>query len=360
MQEFKILRNCLVCASNNLVKFKDLGLQPLANNLKNNAKEEDKKFPILVNECKSCLHKQLSIAVNPNLLFKDYLYQTGTSKSHKDFFEWFCDRISFKFRMNIERSILDIGCNDGTLLSIFSSKGWYVRGVEPCEKIAKEAIKKGIDVMIDFFPTTITRYFDVITAFNVFAHNDNPFEFLREARNLLKENGRIYILTTPARIDNFYHEHISYFTLESMTNLAAQCDLEIRHFNTTKMHGKSHLFEFSKKEDEETPTIDHLMRASFGNNVVICYGAAASGIVLLNYLDFRPDFVIDDNPMKQNKYIPGINVPIYGPEHIKNYPINFTIIILAYHLFDEIVGKIKKLRPNNNDLFVHPLKGLIQ
>src|ERR1017187_8709429 len=100
------LNNCLVCGNSDLKVFCDMGQMPLVNNLKESPQEKDLIFPLLVNECPVCTHKQLSISVDRDLLFKDYLYQTGVSKSHVDFFN--------KFVLSLEKfgtNVLDIGCN---------------------------------------------------------------------------------------------------------------------------------------------------------------------------------------------------------------------------------------------------------
>jgi D-mycarose 3-C-methyltransferase len=209
----KELKQCLVCSSIKLKESIDLRLQPLVNNLKDSPDQEDRIYPLIINECQECSHKQISISVDRELLFKDYLYQTGTSESHKNFFMDFADALDNKIGTG---SILDIGCNDGSLLECFQYRNWKVLGIEP-----SSGFNHKVPVIKDYFPTDrIADKFDVITAFNVFAHNDLPVTFLLKMKELLKENGRIFILTTPARLDNFYHEHISYFTTQSMMVLA--------------------------------------------------------------------------------------------------------------------------------------------
>lgn len=348
---YKKLDECLVCGYDDLIEIYDLGIQPLVNNLKDSLDEVELKAPIIVNFCRECSHRQLSIAIDPKLMFSKYLYQTGTSDSHKSFFHDFVKEIS-RENLNKDRIALDIGCNDGSLMITLCNYDWEVRGIDPSN------IENDYDLPVihDFFPTTkpIEEKFDVITAFNVFAHNDNPFLFLEEMKKILKRDGRIFILTTPARMDNYYHEHISYFTLESMAVLASRCGLQVKSFKEVSMHGKSYLFELYFPDTEIFPHISIV-----GNNPVIGYGASASGIVLMNYFNFHPDYVIDDNPLKQNKFIPGVNVPIYGSHYLVNENRDLTIIVFAYHLFEEIVSNIKRLRPGKRDIFIHPIKGVI-
>jgi len=350
---FVSLNNCLVCGSNQLIEEYNLGLQPLVNNLKDTPKQDEISLPIIVNSCQFCTHKQLSIAVDPKLLFSNYLYQTGISKSHMDFFK------DFVLSLGTDRKVLDIGCNDGVLLSYFQDNDWSCTGIDPAENLVGKAyalLGKNAHIINDFFPTEeLEGYgFDVITAFNVFAHNDDPRKFLEEMGKLLNKDGRIYILTTPARLDNLYHEHISYFTPQSMIVLAQMCNLTVRSFKEVPMHGKSYLFELSHSEEESS-----LVEIPEQNKPVVAYGASATGIVLMNYLDLYPDYVIDDNELKQGKFIPGLNVPIYNSTFLETDPRALFIIVLAYHLFDEIVNKIKLMRPLAKDTFFHPYKGVV-
>lgn len=348
---YKEIKECLACGGKHLRLSFSMGFQPLVNNLKSDQFEEDVRYPLEINKCRDCTHEQLTIAVDPKILFENYLYQTGTSDSHKVFLEDFVSSLTVGYiQLN---NVLDIGCNDGTLLSIFKHKGWVVRGIDPSNNFQRTFTEKKIPLIQDFFPSKELegKHYDIITAFNVFAHNDNPFKFLIEAKKLLKENGRIFLLTTPSRLDNFYHEHISYFNLKSMTVLAERCGLEIKSFKTTAMHGESHLFELCAKKQESYPIKDQWKN-------LVAYGAAASGIVILNYMNIIPEYVIDDNALKQGKYISG-NIPIFPNEHLKMDKRSLTILILAHHLSDEIVAKIKKLRPNKKDVFVHPYKGIL-
>ena len=337
----KELKECLVCGNKDLTTYCDMCPMPLVNNLKNSPEDKDLIFPLVVNECPVCTHKQLSVAVDRELLFKDYLYLTGASKQHIDFF------MDFTWEIDMPRGkILDIGCNDGSLLSEFKARDWEVLGIEPSKELCFlcKQIER-ITVINDYFPTmTGIGKFNIITAFNVFAHNDDPKTFLFEASKLLEENGRIYILTTPSRLDNFYHEHISYFTPQSMMVLAQRCGVEVVSFKTVSMHGESYLFEIKNKK--------HRM-FEIGKRIninCVAYGASASETVLFNHYNIKPEYIVDDNSLKQGKFIPGINSPIVSSETLAKDPRDLTIIV-AHHLFEEISAKIKKLRPKHKDRF---------
>ena len=339
--------SCLVCGGD-LKVFLDLGEMPLVNNLKSSPEEKDTLYLLKVMEC-SCTHKQLSVAVDRELLFKDYLYQTGVSEQHFSFF------LDFVFEHSHFKNVLDIGCNDGTLLEEFHNLGAKCTGVEP-SKIEVE--NKDIKVIRDFFPTDkVKGQFDCITAFNVFAHNDNPKLFLEEMEKLLHPEGRIYILTTPARFDNYYHEHISYFTPQSMMVLASKCGLDVISFNIASMHGGSYLFEIAQKKKslvhpDDVKSHEFFIKKGLEDyKNVVAYGASASETVMFNLYKIKPEYVVDDNPLKHGKFIPGINSPIVSPQIIKEDERDLTIIC-AHNLFQEISAKIKKLRPKHKDKLV--------
>ena len=349
-----ILEKCLVCSSE-VVEYENLGIQPLVNNLKNSVHEEELSFELKVNHCNICTHKQLSLAVDPQILFKNYLYKTGIAEEHKLFFKHIAEYTHISMG-NKPRELLDIGCNDGSLMSCFSDLGWRTLGIEPADNLARDTALSGLHVINDFFPTKtpIRGKFDLITAFNVFAHNATPHFFLDEMAKLLAPGGKILILTTMAKLDNYYHEHVSYFSPLSMATLVRICGLELNGVREVGMHGKSLLFEITLPKAQLAPNKDMLKGLS---GPFIGYGASANGIVLLNYLGLNLEYVVDDNDLKQNKYIPGVNTPIRSAGYLMNDERDLTIVILAYHLYHDIKGKIMRLRHLKHDRFVHPLRG---
>lgn len=338
------VEDCLVCKGE-IIEYFNLGLQPLVNNLKSRPEEVEDKYPTVVMECPSCTHKQLSIAVKPSILFSNYLYQTGTSKRHLAFFEHFVRDICIP-----GNRVLDIGSNDGSLLKAFEGRRRVLTGVEP----SNLEDKSGGEIIRDFFPTDKLkgREFDIITAFNVFSHNRNPNKFLKEMGKLLDEHGRIYILNTKFSVDNVYHEHISYFTPASMAILINKCELELISYRKVSMHGESDLYEIGKRKGYNIA--DFVIK---GN--IVGYGASAHGIVYMNYYGIKPEYVVDDNVLKQGKFIAGINVEIKDISFLAKDTRDLTIVIFAYHLFEDIYKKIKSVRPNKKDIFVHPIKGVL-
>ena len=122
MDNAKHLTECLCCGSSNLKVTLDLNEQPMANSFKAAPEDEELKFPLKLNLCEDCTHLQLSHAVNPDLLFKHYLYVSGTSQTLRDYFDWFAN-YTHQFFDNKPKTVLDIACNDGTQLDSFKKDG---------------------------------------------------------------------------------------------------------------------------------------------------------------------------------------------------------------------------------------------
>lgn len=396
---------CLACGSPNISLTLDLGEQPLANSYKDTAEEEQKKFPLAVNHCSDCFHVQLTHAVNPDLMFKDYLYVSGTSKTMKAHFEWFADYVDEWFYLCNNRApdtILDIGCNDGSQLDAFKVKNNppTTYGIDPAKNLYPISSGKGHIVSVDYFGSDWVdknpgKGFDVIIAQNVFAHNYAPLDFLKAAKRIMSEDTLLFIQTSQAdmikngEFDTIYHEHISFFNIYSMFKLCQRAGLLITDVTKCPLHGNSYIFTITKIMRNSRPAnlinlIDMEKKAGLYNEktyveyaeranqiahdlklkvnglrgesnplkfTFVGYGAAAKGMTLLNFTDIKLDFIVDDNPLKQGKFTPGSSIPIVGPEEIDNLD-SIVFVPLAWNFFDEIHAKIKERRNNPLDVFI--------
>jgi len=379
---------CLCCDSSNLGLLLDLNNQPLANSYHTN-EEPLPVYPLGVNLCKNCYHIQLTHIVNPDLLFKDYLYVSGTTKTMRDHFEWFSN---FVMEYTNPTSVLDIACNDGSQLDCFKNKGVETFGIDPARNLY-DLSSKNHNVICDYFnENSYNRKFDVIIAQNVFAHNENHKKFLDDCSNIMYDDSYLYIQTSQAELiqnnqfDTIYHEHISFFNSNSMNELAKRTDLNLIDIIKTSIHGISYLFVFSKK-DINKHLIENLIDVEklrgllsdklyveykqniqsvvkdFKNAIneyknrgfkIVGYGAAAKGMTFLNFADVILDVIIDDNPLKQNLYTPGTNILIKSADYIKTYTSKDKILYvpLAWNFYSEIRERILKVRNNPNDLFL--------
>jgi 2-polyprenyl-3-methyl-5-hydroxy-6-metoxy-1,4-benzoquinol methylase len=393
---------CLACGSISLVKLIDLGVQPHANDF---SETNHLKFrePLLLMGCKECGHAQQEVFVHPEMLFIDYHYASGTSKSLKNYF----DKYARDLVLEISRDsrILEIACNDGSFMESLASQGFReLKGVDPASNIVSSARSKGLNVDDDFFNSDYANRhlsvncpkYNFIVGQNVLAHTPDPLDLLKAAKLLLAPGGLIQIQTSQANMifngefDTIYHEHYSFFSAHSMQRLAARAGLILVSLDYPDVHGTS--FRFTLKSDGE-PGISVTDRLNFeiqhglldgkcfkefskqAENRVNAYrqhikdwhengltvvgvGMAAKSVTFFNYAGVFPDFVIDEAPLKVGKYLPGSNLRVQPLLEVASFPPNTVFVIGAWNFFDELKEKIKFVRGpelGHGDLFVRYL-----
>lgn len=385
---YSYINNCLCCGSNNLSLVLDLNSQPLANSYLKDPKEKEDVFPLGVNFCSDCTHTQLTASVNPDLLFKNYLYVSGTTSTLKEYFDWF---VQFVSTYTNGRKVLDIACNDGSQLDAFKREGYSTFGIDPAKNLYEISSKKH-NIICDYFTKESSKEFnqtfDAIVAQNVLAHNSYPLEFLLSCKDILSEDGYIFIQTSQAdmvknnQFDTIYHEHISFFSVRSFAALAKRAGLNLIEVWRTPVHGTSFVFVLSKtKEDRSNYLADsELLQLNLdimkdysakcnkiaidlkqlidgfkaNGKKVVGYGAAAKGNTLINFAKFDLDFIIDDNPLKQGLYSPGSRIKIVSIDELKGISEAESIVFipLAWNFFDEIKSRIKNVRNSDVDIFI--------
>ena len=392
MENAKELDSCLCCGSDKLKLTLDFNEQPMANSFIDDPNDPELTFPLRLNLCEDCTHLQLSHAVNPDLLFKHYLYVSGTSKTLKEYFDWFVTYAE-SFFVDKPTTVLDIACNDGTQLDSFKAKGFKTYGVDPAENLY-ELSSKNHEVICDYFTdahvdTLKAKNIDIINAQNVFAHNSYPVKFLQQCRDIMHDDSLLFVQTSQANMvmnnefDTIYHEHLSFFNANSMNELAKRAGLHLINVEKTPIHGTSYVFVFKKQTApgnvkdvlrlerghalQDLQTYEMYAQKCYGvleqlkdaireyriNYRIVGYGAAAKGMTLINAGNLFFDFVIDDNPMKQGKYCPGSHIPVVSIDELDKYEDESIIFIpLAWNFFDEITSKIKAKRDNPNDKFL--------
>ena len=392
MSDYRVLDRCLCCDSTDIEILLDLNNQPLANSYHKEDEVLD-EYPLGVNICNNCYHIQLTHVVNPDLLFKDYLYVSGTTKTLHDNMKWFVDYVLETTIWGKGNSVLDIACNDGTQLNYFKEKGFKTFGIDPAENL-HELSSKNHKVSCDYFNADkFDRQFDVITAQNVFAHNSNPKEFLEHCDELMHDESVLYIQTSQAEMilnnqfDTIYHEHVSFFNINSMNELVKRTNLTLTDVIKTPVHGISYLFRFTKNTFEgrrkvfneieverQRGLLSKKTYVEYKTNItrlvsdfkelvknskregfeLIGYGAAAKGMTFLNFADVELDYILDDNKLKHHLYTPGTNVPIKPNGFLKQYKESDKILCipLAWNFYDEIQERILKTRDNKNDWFL--------
>ena len=386
-KSYTTLDKCVACGGSNLVQFLDLAKQPLANNY-HDGSGAGESYQLGLNLCTDCYHTQLPVSVDPKAMFDHYLYVTGTSQTLRDYCDWFAEFVDA--REDIDHgNILDIACNDGTQLDSFRKLGWKTFGVDPAKNLFEIALDKGHMVRNAYWPISYPQM-DVITAQNVCAHTPNPLEFLEGVKTSLAPNGTAYIQTSQSQMyqrnefDTTYHEHISFFSANSMNTLAKRAGLVLTDIVITPVHGDSYVFVLKHpgaeiknsvtetirkeaKEGRQSPNFYHL----FGNNArkiveqlkdlvtrcqkegtpVVGYGAAAKGMTVLNANDIQLDWIVDDNELKQGLLTPGTNIPIKDRSSL-DIDEHIVVIPLAWNFFDEIKSNVEEIRKDKSTQYV--------
>ena len=382
--------DCRSCGNINLKRVVSLGYQPLANNLLNNKKEKVDLYPLEVNYCSKCHNCQLSVSVDPKKMFSNYLYTSSTSKTFRDHFIKAANKYIKDLKLKPKNSyIIDVGSNDGVALKPFKEKKFKnLLGIEPAKNLAKIANKNKIKTYNGFLKKKalkkIKKGADLILASNVFAHSDNLKEMFECMLNLLKPKGTIiievqYLLNTlkDLTFDNIYHEHYNYWSLTSLINFFKTFDATICKAEKINTHGGSIRIYLKKgkkikidksvnliiKEENEFGIKEYRTYQKFGEEVykikenviknlnqirkkgikIIGYGSPAKATTSLNFFGIsnQIDFIVEDNKLKHNKFIPGVKIPIYGKNKILNK--DNVILVLAWNFFKEIVSSNKDL-----------------
>jgi SAM-dependent methyltransferase len=378
---------CIACGNDDLSPVLDLGNQPLANSYKKKPDDPEDVFPLKLVKCSLCHHMQLSTRVNPDLLFKNYLYVSGTAPSQHKYMEWFAGFAIEKHGKD-PVNVLDIGCNDGTQLDYFAKNKLETYGVDPAENLLEISQKKH-HVIGGYFNGTefpgVLDGFDIVVCQNAFAHNFNQLELLINIKKVLKKDGLFFATVSQRNMvfngefDTIYHEHLSFYNILSMSKLCERAGLNLIDVVEHPIHGGSYIFVVSREKtspfhlrnllneeekrgiyNEDTYKVfaekaeravenfrSHIKNLKEHNIPVIGYGAAAKGNVFLNYAGIGPDFIIDDNKLKQGTFSPGLGIEIAPIELLDIYIYNDSIafVPLAWNFFDDIVTKIQDVRP---------------
>jgi SAM-dependent methyltransferase len=334
----------------------------------------------------------LSYVVPPEKLFSTYLYTSSTAKSFREHFERAADIYIDEFGLNSESCVVDIGCNDGIALVPFKNKGIKTIGVDPAENIVKLCRNKGIETIQGYFDSNAVDAIldkhgkvDLITASNVFAHSDdikfittNVFKLLKDTGTFIIEVQYLKDTLSDLTFDNIYHEHLSYWSVTSLNNFFNSLGYTITKVEHIQTHGGSIRVYVNKNSIKIDASVEKFLQEEkkFGltnfetykdffdkienikektkkaftvfknkNKKIIGYGAPAKATTTLNYYKIDKnyiEYVVEDNILKHKKYIPGVNIPIFSKEELKNNKPDI-IIVMAWNFIEEI-------RKNNKNL----------
>lgn len=379
----------------------NLGLSPLSNSYvkHENSCQGEKFYPLQVWVCDQCLLAQLESFESPDAIFSDYLYFSSFSTSWVEHARRYCDMMVGRFGFNARSQVIEIASNDGYLLQYFKAMGIPVLGIEPAANVAKVAWEeKGIPSVVKFFGVNTAkelvathRSADLLMGNNVLAHVPDINDFVGGLKIALKPAGVITFefphlqrLIAGNQFDTIYHEHYSYLSFLAVEKVFARHGLTLFDVEELPTHGGS-LRVFARHDGNASPAfalsgrvesmrtqeigfglasmttytafgeqviatkrklLKFLIDAKEAGKSVVGYGAAAKGVTLVNYCGVSDDllaYVVDKSPHKQNHYMPGVRIPIYGPERIFETKPDY-VLILPWNLQNEISGEMAGVR----------------
>jgi nucleoside-diphosphate-sugar epimerase/SAM-dependent methyltransferase len=385
-------KTCRTTKSKNILPVLSLGLSPLANNLLDTKDSVDELFPLEFTYCPDSHNCQLSYVVPADKMFSNYLYLSSTAKSFRDHFISAANSYIDRFKLTPNDLVVDIGSNDGIALAPLKEKGIKVLGVEPAKNVADIANNNGIETINNYFTMDISNDIKnehgkakLVTASNVFAHADNLKEIARAAFNLLDDTGTFivevqYLLNTinDLTFDNIYHEHVNYWSVTSLYNFFLPLGYYIYDVENINTHGgsirvfikKLHPFEqynielyknvlkaltiendfgltkystyleFAKRVNNAKQIVNkNIKTLKDAGLTLVGYGSPAKATTALNYFGITSNeisYIVEDNKLKHNKFLPGVKIPIYSKDKLKEIKPD-VIIVLAWNFFDEIL-----------------------
>jgi SAM-dependent methyltransferase len=386
---------CRSCHSLQLVNVLSLGETPLANSLLRveQLHKPEAKYPLDLVFCSNCSLVQITETVEPERLFREYLYFSSFSETMLNHARTIAHRLIRERELNAESLVIEVGSNDGYLLQYYQQAGVPVLGIEPARNIAEFAEEKcGIPTLCEFFEEGLARKLvadgkraDVIHLSNVFAHVPDINGTTAGIRSLLKDNG-IAVIETPyvkdmidqTEFDTIYHEHLYYYSLTALGRLFRRHSLTILDVERLPIHGGSlrvfvgrdreqnalskgvssnvlatleeeaawgvdrpsfYLGFGARVEQLRSQLVNLLQELKKKGKKIAAYGASAKGSTLLNYFGIGPetlDFVVDRSHFKQGLYTPGTHLPIYAPEKLLEEMPDY-VLLLTWNFADEIL-----------------------
>jgi hypothetical protein len=395
---------CRACGCTDTAMLLDLGRLPLANAFVTKDSDTDDLFreSLALMMCNSCRLIQIRDQVPREKLFSSFLWVTATSETTKNYARWFSARTRDLYRDSVGHFLVEIASNDGYFLEHYRADGFDILGVDP-SNLAEEADKRGIPSIRDFFGKAVAERIvrdrgpaDIIVARNVLGHVSELQDLVAGIKLLLSKSGvcliespYAYFLRNEVQYDTIFHEHLSYLTVGSVSNIMARFGLKLTGISFVQMNGGSFLFEIAH-EDSPRPRHDQTSKdfeeiiglnkpegwKDFGEAVanqrtglrtllqdltregkrVVGYGAAAKSMTMLNYCGITGEWLAamgDANPRKQGLLCPGVRIPVVSPKALMEVNPDY-ILIGAWNFKDEIMRFFREQMDYRNR-FIIPL-----
>lgn len=383
---------CRLCGGTDLTEVLSLAPTPPANAFvaADKLDQTQETFPLDLFFCEHCGHVQLLDVVDPRVLFENYVYVSGTSPIFVKHFDDYARFVIDAYRPDSGSLVLDIGSNDGTLLRFFKDRGFSVLGVDPAKNIAAKATADGIETITGFFTEALAEKIlskrgpaTVVTANNVFAHADDMGGIVGGIRALLADDGVFvfevsYLVDvyTDTLFDTIYHEHVAYHSVGPLKAFFEANGMELIAAHRVDSHGGSlrgvvqlqggggavdesvgelmaletdlgldksgTLKDFARKIDAVKQRLNaELARIKADGKTVAGFGAPAKATTLMYHFGIGPeviDFIVDDSPLKQGLYTPGLHVPVLASDALYGRKPDY-VIILAWNFAQAIMDK---------------------
>jgi hypothetical protein len=383
---------CRACNASDFHLILSLGKMPLANSFLKSTDEfpMEKSFPLDLYFCNNCSLVQLLDVIDPEVLFRNYIYVTGTSETMATHNREYAESVMKLVHPASGELVVEIASNDGSLLRCFQSYGVQTLGVEPAENISRLAQERGIETVNQFFSSECARKLvedygraRIVLGNNVLAHVDPIQDFLYGCYELLSDDGLLVMefpylreLLQNLEYDTIYHEHLCYFSITALMRLCEKVNLGIVRVDFVQVHGGSirmhaarntkhseQAMRLAEEEKELGMTAPERYR-SFAKSVqqnrrelcemlegfqaankrVAAYGAPAKGNTLLNYCNIGTDLVsytVDKSPLKVGLYTPGMHLPVYGVDTLAKDQPDY-VLLLAWNYAKEVLRNQKQ------------------
>ena len=383
---------CRGCGSTDAHVILDMGKMPLANAFVTDESDDADAFraPLSLVMCEHCNLIQLGQQADREQLFRNYLWVTGTSDAAARHAPWLSQRLAERY-LDADRNLLvEIASNDGFFLQHYRDAGFAIQGVDP-SNVAGEANERGLPTIQDFFGKAVAERIvteqgkaQVVVARNVIGHSSELRDLFAGVDHLLADDGHFviehpygYLLRSEVQYDQVFHEHVSYPTIQSVSNLLAEFGMKIVDIDFVNMNGGSMLIDAARLADP-APEAGHEMRAfekfirlneaagwdEFRDTVlrqrtalvdllktlknegksVGGYGAAAKSMTMLNFCGIDTELVevfADANPKKQGLMCPGVRIPVVSPNELLERKPDY-ILIGAWNLKTEIIRQLRE------------------
>ncbi len=389
---------CRFCDAPLTVTLVDLGMSPLCESYlqADQLNQMEPFYPLHVYVCGSCLLVQLEEFVSPAAIFSEYAYFSAYSDSWLAHARRYVDAVTPRFGLDERSLVVELGSNDGYLLQYFVERGIPVLGVEPAANVAEAAIERRVPTVVTFFGTEAARQLaadgppaDLVIGNNVLAQVPDLNDFVAGVAILLAPAGvatfefpHLRQLIDGNQFDTIYHEHFSYFSFLAVERIFAAHGLTLFDVEQLPTHGGSlriygrhagnaalpvseavaalrtaeeaagyrELATYGTFEEQVRETkrglLEFLIGARRAGHSIAGYGAPGKGNTLLNYCGIGVDFidyVVDRNPYKQGRFLPGTHIPIHHPDRLAETRPDY-VLIMPWNLRDEITEQLAYVR----------------